>query len=157
MKMRESEAVDSSKVAEVICRSIKALCFEDHKNNSEILNRWLDNKNAETIEGWIAASSCYCVTALNDYGEVVGFAMLSREGELKLLYVSPDETGTGLGQAMLANIEHCAKSWGLSHISLDSTDSALNFYKHHGYKYSSSCKTRTDGLNCNGMVKCVAM
>ena len=154
--VRQSRLADSKMVAEVICRSVTELCVADHQNKSEILESWLANKTPESAEEWISAIDSFCVTALAGSKEVVGFGMLSREGEIKLLYVRPDQIGTGAGRDMLSEIERHAMALGLDTIFLDSTDSAMQFYKYHGYTHSRSCDPRSDGLNCNGMSKNIA-
>jgi len=89
MILRESQIADSGMIAEVIRQSILELCFDDHNGNADILKRWLANKTKCSVAEWISESDHYCVTATNDKGSVIGFGMLHRKGELKLLYLSP--------------------------------------------------------------------
>lgn len=154
--IRKSLVSDSTMVAEVIRRSVTELCVADHHNESDILESWLANKTPESAEEWISAINSFCVTALAESNEIVGFGMLSREGEINLLYVSPDQIGTGAGRDLLSEIERHAMALGLEKIFLDSTDSAMNFYENHGYTHNGSCDSRSDGLNCNRMSKNIA-
>lgn len=154
--IQKSLLADSTMVAEVICRSVTELCVADHHNESEILDSWLANKTSESAEEWISSIDSFCLTALAESKEIVGFGMLSREGEIKLLYVSPNQIGTGVGRDMLSEIERHAMALGLENIFLDSTDSAMKFYEYLGYTHNGSCDPRSDGLNCNRMSKKLA-
>lgn len=154
--IRKSQSADSAAVASVICRSITELCVADHRNQLDILEPWLANKTKASAEQWITSTDSLCLTALADAQEIVGFGMLSGEGELLLLYVSPDQIGAGVGRDLLSEIERHAIATGLQKIFLDSTDSAMNFYQHHGYTRKGVCNPRADGLRCNSMAKVLA-
>jgi len=153
MRIENSKTQDSAKIVEIISRSIKELCFDDHQNDPDILNRWLQNKTTDTVEQWINANNNYCVSAFDDTGELAGFCMIAYDGEIYLLYVSPDKKGSGAGRALLQRMEDFALSQGVTQINLDSTNSALNFYKHHGYQNQGTCDARLDGMSCNRMFK----
>jgi len=153
IKARKSVPSDAATVSVVLIRSIRELCFEDHQNRNERLEPWLANKTSKSVSNWILSSEAYCVTAVADSDMIAGFGMLSKTGEMLLLYVSPDYVGVGAGQVLLRAIESQAIAWGLAEITLDSTVAAKNFYEHHGYRSSKSCRSRLDGLNCHAMRK----
>lgn len=152
-KIRKSLSRDATSVAQVLRSSITELCYDDHQDRQHILEPWLANKTPEFVNTWISAPDAYCVTALTESDEIIGFGMLNRTGKMLLLYVKPDHVGTGAGHALLQAIEDRARSWGLAEVSLDSTVTARSFYQRHGYLDSDSCKSRSDGLNCHAMHK----
>jgi len=73
--------------------------------------------------------------------------------ELLLLYVKPDQKGAGAGKALLRSMEAVAITQGFDRMNLDSTNAALAFYQHHGFKRSGECGVRSDGLSCNRLSK----
>lgn len=154
--MRQSLPGEGGAVADVLRQSILKLCQADHGGDPETQRRWLANKTADSVEEWISAGDSYCVTALSDAGSVIGFGLLRREGEILLLYVHPAYVGHGAGHDMLAALEQRAREWGLTEISLDSTRTAAEFYRRHGYMRAGSCRERDDGLACLAMRKRLA-
>lgn len=156
INLRQSKPADAEQIANVIRQSVEQLCIADHQGEQAVLNSWLENKTPETITAWVNAKDSYCVSALDDSATVVGFGMLSQTGEVKLLYVSPEQKGTGVGQALLQNMEGQAVDWHLTEISLDSTKAAKTFYERQGYSYRGACGERSDGLSCLSMLKRIA-
>jgi len=137
----------------VLRRSIEELCHEDHRGQASVLDPWLENKTAGSVAEWIVSRDNHCATATAESGEVVGFGMMSREGEVILLYVSPDSVGSGAGHGLLEALERQARAWGLSELFLDSTLTAKGFYERQGYRGAGSCRPRADGLFCLAMRK----
>lgn len=144
---------DAGPVAAVLRRSIEELCHADHHGQPEILAAWLENKTPRSVEAWISSADNFCATAVSAAGEVIGFAMLRRDGEIVLLYVSPDSTGQRVGHELLQALERRALELGLTELSLDSTKTALPFYRHHGFRGGKACSERADGLSCLAMRK----
>lgn len=140
-------------MAAVLRRSITELCKNDHHDCKEILESWLKDKTPKFVDVWISSPDAYCVTALAESDEIIGFGMMNCAGEMRLLYVSPNYVGVGAGHDLLRAMEEQATTWGLAEISLDSTITAKRFYEHHGYLSGESCKSRSDGLNCHTMYK----
>ncbi|MFW2405421.1 MAG: GNAT family N-acetyltransferase [Gammaproteobacteria bacterium] len=139
-------------------RSIRELCFEDHGDDPQTLDNWLANKTAESVHAWVESAEDFCTVAVGAAGDIVGFGMLSRPGELLLLYVSPEAVGKGAGYALLVAMEQQAASWELEAITLDSTLTARKFYERNGYESirksaARTDRTRTDGLSCDAMRK----
>jgi len=152
-RVRESIPADAAAAAAVLRRSIKELCHEDHRGQASILEPWLENKTAASVVAWIVSPDRFCATAADESGEIAGFGMLSREGEVILLYVSPDRVGGGAGRGLLETLECQARAWGLTELFLDSTLTAQGFYERYGYRGDGSCRDRPDGLHCLAMRK----
>ncbi len=153
IKTRKSVPSDSTIVAEILRRSFAELCCDDYENSRDILEAWLVDKTPKSVDTWISSPDAYCVTALTGSDKIIGFGMLSRAGELLLLYVSPDHVGAGAGHGLLRAIENQAAAWGLVKVTLDSTAAAKSFYEYYGYRSGESCKSRPDGLSCHAMYK----
>ena len=100
------------------------------------LGAWLHNKTQENFLAWIQSDSLYCVVAEGGAG-VVGFGMASAKGELMLCYVTPEVRFQGVGGAVLQEIERWAHTTGIAELRLESTKTALPFYKRNGFETCS--------------------
>src|SRR5262245_3540671 len=92
-----SDAVDA---CEVVRRSINELCFEDHRGDNETLTQWLANKTVANFNQWIRSERHLALVAEGASG-LIGFALLNLNGQLALLYVSPDARFQGVSKALL--------------------------------------------------------
>jgi GNAT superfamily N-acetyltransferase len=84
---------------------------------------------------------------VDDGNTVLGVAYLTRSGEVRLNYVSPDARFLGVSSALIAAIEAEAMRWGLIRLTLKSTATAHHFYLERGYRDESS--PETDRLKSN--------
>ncbi|MGA9703720.1 GNAT family N-acetyltransferase [Pseudomonas sp.] len=67
-------------------------------------------------------------------GEPVATGMLDLDNsEVGALFVLPDYTGRGYGQAMLDHLENVARELAIEEVVLDSTLNAASFYRVCGY------------------------
>ena len=153
MKIRKSHADDAEAAAQVIRRAIVELCVPDHHGDEVTLAKWLDNKTPADAHNWISREDAYCATALNDLGELAGFAMVDNSGEILLLYVCPHHGGLGIGTALLEALEDKAREWQLDTLTLDSSVTAKSFYQHHGYQGGQPHQRPRDHLTCLAMYK----
>ncbi len=130
--VRPATVNDAEAACEVLRRSIRELCVADHQNNEVTLNAWLENKTTKNIAAWVTSPQSYSVVALRD-SDISGFAMVSRDGSLRLCYLIPEIQYLGAGKAMLSALEAEAARWGLKSLHLESTKSAKTFYERNGY------------------------
>ena len=80
--------------------------------------------------------------------------MASTGGELLLCYVSPRDCGQGAGTALLQTIERWAAGSGLTELRLESTATALPFYRRRAYELSGPA-VLVDGMLAQPMAKAV--
>ena len=85
------------------------------------------------FERWIEADENLSFVAVAG-SRVCGFALLQREGFLRLLYVAPEARLQGVSKAMLAAVEDTARSLGLAELKLESSYTARDFYAARGYE-----------------------
>jgi putative acetyltransferase len=65
---------------------------------------------------------------------VVGFGALDLEsGEVRAVYVHVDHAGTGVGSAILRELETAASDAGLTDLRLTASLNAVPFYERHGW------------------------
>lgn len=121
---------DAQAILNVVTLSIKA-CILDHQNDPDIIKSWLSNKTLENLEIWIEKSYSF-IYKKNE--NIIGFILLSEEGELFLNYVLPDQQGIGIGSALINHIIGICKSNNIKKIKLESTLTAKNFCLFNNFK-----------------------
>lgn len=129
--VRKATAADAGTAAEVVRRSIKELCLQDHNGDKQLLQGWLANKTEDNFRTWIDASLSSFQVLEAGIGQ--GFGLVTSEGELALLYVTPELLHRGAGKALLAACEEAARTGGVREMLLDSTRTARDFYKRNGF------------------------
>lgn len=120
-----------------------------------MLADWLANKTEANFESWIRSARHIAVVAAG-VSEIIGFALLSRDGQLALLYVSPDARFQGVSKAMLATLEREAISAGIRELSLNSTSTAKSFYLARGYTLAGESILGFGGAESHPMSKRLA-
>lgn len=119
-------------VCHVVGQSICQLCVEDHQGDEATLNEWLANKTEANFERWIASERHIAIVA-EQASQIVGFGLLKVEGEIVLLYVSPEHRFLGVSAGLLARLEQEASAYGIAELSVFSTATAHCFYECRGY------------------------
>ena len=137
MEIRAAKAEDASAACEVMRRSIAELCAADHRNDEEILKRWLDNKTSETFESWITRPDNSLLVAA-EHGNILAVGCVTDAGEITLNYVSPDARFRGVSRTLLGALEARAVERGNTRCSLTSTETARRFYRSNGYAEDGS-------------------
>jgi GNAT superfamily N-acetyltransferase len=131
MKIRDATPDDAVAACEVMRRSISELCFTDHGNDPEILQRWLSNKKPETFRSWIQPANSLRLAVESD--TILAVGCVTADGEITLNYVSPDARFRGVSKALLADLERRASKQGNAVCRLESTETAHRFYLTRGY------------------------
>ncbi len=131
MMIRDALPEDAAAACEVMRRSIAELCAPDHRNDPEILRRWLSNKTPEIFKSWIRPDNVLLVAV--EGASIVAVGCVTDAGEITLNYVSPDARFRGVSTAMLDALERRARERGNGRCKLNSTEAALRFYLARGY------------------------
>ena len=151
LQIRPARAADAVAACEVLRRSIAELCVADHGNDPQFLAAWLANKTPENVTSWISdPGNVFYVAVEND--TVMGVAAMNSIGVVTLNYVSPDARFSGVSKALLAEIERKAAELGVMQCSLQSTKTALRFYRSAGYREQGAGEQW-----CTPMIKDIAM
>jgi GNAT superfamily N-acetyltransferase len=132
MLVRDAKPEDAEAACEVMHRSITELCAADHGGDPDILARWLNNKTPQNVLGWIARPDSSLLVAVEG-GAVLAVGMITDAGEVLLNYVSPDARFRGASRALLKALETHAQERGALVCTLESTETALRFYRSNGY------------------------
>ena len=132
MQIRDAVPEDASAACEVLRRSISELCGADHRNDPEILTRWLANKTPEIVGSWIIEPGNSVLLAVDD-DSILAVGAVTDAGEITLNYVSPDARFRGVSRAMLTVLEARALERGTDRCTLLSTETAHRLYRSAGY------------------------
>ncbi|MEO7221390.1 MAG: GNAT family N-acetyltransferase [Devosia sp.] len=113
----------------VLIASITELCAADHRNDPQALAGWLANKTPESVAKWFANTDSTLVVAERG-GEIAAVGGFSAAREITLNYVSPRHRFAGVSKALLEGME---LGLGPGEATLNSTETALRFYKRRGW------------------------
>jgi GNAT superfamily N-acetyltransferase len=130
MQVRPAQLADADRAIGVIRRSIQELCELDHNNDPATLSMWLSNKTADNMLQWIAA---HTVLVAVEGERIAGVASVRADGHVLLNYVAPEARFQGASKCLMQAIEAWASSRGLKWLTLDSTATALRFYRSTGW------------------------
>jgi GNAT superfamily N-acetyltransferase len=149
--VRDATPADARDVVRVVRASISELCHADHGGDADVLAGWLDNKTEAKVATWLGNPANIILVAEID-GTVAGVSCLRTDGQVMLNYVAPAHRYRGVSKAMLAAIEARAKVLGLTELTLESTQTAYEFYRAAGFADSGPPVTQL-GLTALPMVK----
>jgi GNAT superfamily N-acetyltransferase len=132
MEIRVARPADAPAACQVMRRSIAELCIADHRNDPEILRRWLANKTPEIVASWIAKSNNTVKLAVEG-DAILAVGSVTDAGEIQLNYVSPEARFRGVSRALMRALEAGARERGATTCTLISTETARRFYLAIGY------------------------
>src|SRR5689334_18572527 len=104
MIIRDATPADAPEACAVLIDSITQLCTADHRNDPDILRRWLANKTPENVASWAEAQGRSLLVAI-DQGVIVAVGGVTHEGEITVNYVAPAARFRGVSSAMIAALE----------------------------------------------------
>ncbi|MGC5702488.1 GNAT family N-acetyltransferase [Pseudomonas sp. NFXW11] len=128
MLIRKAQAGDAQRVFDI--------------RNQAILHQCSGHYPAADLQVWTAGSlGDYFIEVLEQTGHVAvvegqvrASGMLDlASGQVDAVFVDPACMGQGLGRQMMSYLEQQALQAGLSHLILDSTLNAADFYRHCGF------------------------
>ncbi len=87
---------------------------------------------AESPDAMIRRASLFYLAVHDSAESIQGVAGLDMN-EVRLLYVSPDHQGRGIGSALLAHLESMVPPSLFADVFVYSTFAAVDFYRAHGF------------------------
>ena len=130
MNIRRATIEDAHEACAVFRRSISELCLLDHGGDPKSLAKWLSNKTVENVSRWILESHFFVA---EEGGALLGCAAMTGSGKITLNYVAPEARFRGVSKALISQLEAIANALGTPECSLESTQTALRFYRSLGY------------------------
>ena len=133
MEIRVARTEDAEQACMVLRRSIQELCHADHNGDAARLADWLSNKTPENVAAWIRNPQNLVFVA-TEGDTILGVASMTNTGKITLNYVSPDARFRGISKALIDRLEAQARELGLDRCTLNSTETAREFYLSRGYQ-----------------------
>lgn len=84
-------------------------------------------------EDWASRLAWNTALVAEDGGDLVGFAELSPDGAVDMLYVHKDQQGRGIASALLAELEAWAREQGLTRLTTNASRIAKPFFLCRGF------------------------
>ncbi|HMU42972.1 MAG TPA: GNAT family N-acetyltransferase [Ignavibacteriaceae bacterium] len=108
---------------------------------------WNQPRGSETDEH---EKSAITVMAIDDENNIVGTGRAhfnnKDEAQIRFMAVENNYRGKGVGAAILFELEKKVIELGAKTIVLNSRDTAVEFYKHHGYQLINNSHTLFDAI-----------
>jgi putative acetyltransferase len=129
-KLRPYLPQDTPFLAEIFRASVEELTEDDY--SLEQREAWAST--AQDLEAFAARLSKHLALVATLEGSVVGFISLDTPTDIGLFYVHPAAAGQGAGVMLYDAVEKIAASRGVSHLSVDASDSAQQFFARRGFQ-----------------------
>ncbi|TYL90628.1 GNAT family N-acetyltransferase [Bradyrhizobium rifense] len=126
--IRPALADDAADVSAVILRALRETNAKDYAD--EIIARVEQSFDPDTVRALIAKRTVLVATIGN---RVVGTASLDGS-VVRTVFVAPDIQARGIGKALMAQVEHIARSRNIPVLTVPSSVTAETFYARLGFK-----------------------
>ena len=127
--LRPYLASDTPLLAQIFVASIQDLTGDDYNEAQQ--EAWAAAAEDEAAFGKKLASELTLIATMQN--SPVGFASLKGADHIEMLYVHPSAAGQGVGAMLVDALEKLAGGRGAKSLSVDASDSALDFFKKRGY------------------------
>src|SRR5690349_3453663 len=120
---------DVPMLAAIFVAAVQELTGDDYSEAQQ--EAWAAIADEEESFGKRLASELTLIATLQ--GSPVGFASLKNNEEIDLLYVHPSVARQGIGTLLCDALEKLAGSRGTKSLSVDASDTAIDFFRKRGY------------------------
>jgi putative acetyltransferase len=121
---------DTAILAAIFVASIESLTGDDYSEAQQ--EAWAAVADDEVEFGKRLASGLTLVATLES--APIGFASLKGKDQVDLLYVHPDAVGQGVAAMLCDALEKLAAARGATHLTVDASDNAAEFFLKRGYE-----------------------
>lgn len=142
---------DAGIISRIIERSIRVGCALEHRNDPQLVSRWIARQSTDVISARLADPHCYLNIALLQ-DKPVGVGMATASGNIDFCHVQPEWFRRGAGRALLTDLEGWLRMRGVPQVSIASTRTGAAFYRHLGYCEAASPASE-QGLHCVALHK----
>jgi putative acetyltransferase len=120
---------DTPLLASIFVASIQELTSDDY--SAEQQEAWASAADDEVQFGKKLAAGLTLIATMQ--GSPVGFASLRGNDHIDMLYAHPSVAGQGVGTLLCDALEKLAAARGATHLSVDASDTAVDFFRKRGY------------------------
>ncbi len=133
--MRPFLKADTERLQDLVAQSIEMLTTEEYDDNERIA--WMSR--VADAEAFAVRLSRNVTILVESDGDILGFGSLrdtddKARREIDLLYVHPYAASQGVGSALLDALERIARARGAETMTVDSSDTAHDFFERRGYQ-----------------------
>lgn len=127
--LRPFLASDTPMLAQIFAAAIHELTGDDYNEAQQ--EAWAAAAEDEAAFGKMLAGELTLIATLQN--SPVGFASLKGSETIDMLYVHPSVAGQGVGAMLIDAMEKLAGARGAKTLSVDASDTALDFFRKRGY------------------------
>src|SRR3954463_9124130 len=127
--LRPFLAADTPVLAAIFVAAIQELTGDDYGEAQQ--EAWASVADDEEAFGKKLAGELTLIATMQN--APVGFASLRGPDHIEMLYVHPSVAGQGVGAMLCDALEKLAGARGAQNLSVDASDTALEFFKKRGY------------------------
>jgi putative acetyltransferase len=127
--LRPYLASDAPMLAAIFVAAIQGLTGDDYSEAQQ--EAWAAAAEAEDEFAKKLAGELTLIATLQN--SPVGFASLKGADHIDMLYVHPSVAGQGVGAMLIDALEKLAGARGAKSLSVDASDTAVDFFKKRGY------------------------
>src|SRR5262247_2472141 len=120
---------DVPMLAAIFVAAIEGLTGDDYSEAQQ--EAWAQAAEDEEAFGKKLAGQLTLIATINN--SPVGFASLKGADHIDMLFVHPSVAGQGVGAMLVDALEKLAGARGATTLSVDASDTALDFFKKRGY------------------------
>jgi putative acetyltransferase len=120
---------DTPVVAAIFAAAVQELTGDDYNEAQQ--EAWAAVADDEAELGKKLASELTLIATLQ--GAPVGFASLKDNTQIDMLYIHPSVAGQGVATLLCDALEKLAGARGTKNLSVDASDTALDFFTKRGY------------------------
>ena len=121
---------DAAMLAEIFRASVEELTEDDYTPPQQ--EAWASA--ADDMDEFAARLAKHLTLIATMEGSPVGFISLDAPTEIGLFYVHPAVAGQGVGKMLCDAVEKLSTARGVSHLSVDASDTAREFFAQRGYE-----------------------
>ena len=127
--LRPYLASDAPMLAQIFVAAIQELTGDDYSEAQQ--EAWAMAAEDEDEFGKKLAGELTLIATMQN--SPVGFASLKGNEAIDMLYVHPSVAGQGVGAMLIDALEKLAAARGAKSLSVDASDTALEFFRKRGY------------------------
>lgn len=116
-------------LAQIFVAAIQELTGDDYSEAQQ--EAWSSAAEDEEAFGKKLAGELTLIATIQN--SPIGFASLKGNESIDMLYVHPSVAGQGVGAMLVDALEKLAGARGAKALSVDASDTALDFFKKRGY------------------------
>jgi putative acetyltransferase len=127
--LRPYLASDTPMLVAIFVAAVQELTGDDYSEAQQ--EAWAAAAEDEDAFGKKLAGELTLIATMQN--SPVGFASLKGADHIEMLYVHPSVAGQGVGAMLIDALEKLAGARGAKSLSVDASDTALDFFKKRGY------------------------